>query len=76
MSQITLYVDEETERRMKEAARAAGMSISRWVVELIRARTTTDWPDSVRRLAGAWADLPEAELLRSTEGRDTPREPL
>jgi hypothetical protein len=76
MAQITLYIDDETEVRMKEAARAAGMSLSRWVAELIRARTATQWPESVRRLAGAWSDLPTAESLRQGQGEDVPREPF
>jgi hypothetical protein len=52
------------------------MSLSRWVAELIRARTATQWPDSVVRLAGAWSDAPSAEALRGGEGEDLPREPF
>jgi hypothetical protein len=76
MGQVTLYLDPETETRMKTAAKAAGVSQSRWVAELIRQKTVTEWPESVVRLAGAWADFPTAEEIRAGLGNDVPREPL
>ena len=74
MGQVTLYLDNETESKMKSAAKAAGVSQSRWVVELIREKTATQWPESVVRLAGAWADFPTAEEIREGMGKDAPRE--
>ena len=76
MGQITIYLDEESEHRLKSAAAAAGMPVSRWVATLIRDKTRNEWPDSVRELAGAWKDFPDAEELRRSEGADLPREPL
>ena len=76
MGQVTLYLDTETEARMKEAAQAAGVSQSRWLAELIRERTANEWPPSVAALAGAWADMPTAEELRQNPGKDVPREPF
>ena len=76
MGQVTLYLDPETEERMKAAAKAAGVSQSRWVVELIRGKTATEWPASIAKLAGAWADLPSLEEIRKGLPADAPREPL
>ena len=76
MGQVTLYLDMETEARMKEAAKAAGVSQSRWLADLIRERTANEWPPSVAALAGAWADMPTAEELREGSGEDVPREPF
>lgn len=76
MGQVTLYLDEKTEQRMREAAAEAGLSQSRWVAQLIRRRTANEWPESIRRLAGAWADFPTAEEIRAGEGADLPREEL
>lgn len=73
---MTLYLDAETEARMKEAAKAQGISQSRWLADLIRERTAAEWPPSVAALAGAWADLPTAEELRRGGGKDVPREPI
>ncbi len=76
MSQITLYLDDETAARMKAAAAAAGLSQSRWVARLIQQKTAARWPDSVASLAGAWSDLPAPETLRESTGDDAPREKL
>lgn len=76
MGQLTLYLDDETEAKMKAAAKAAGVSQSRWVAQVIREKTAAAWPESVTRLAGAWADLPTAEELRRGMPADARREPL
>jgi hypothetical protein len=47
--QVTLYIDVETSARMKAAAKAAGVSVSRWVADLIRAGTQAEWPASDSR---------------------------
>ena len=33
MAQLTLYLDNETEAKLKETANSAGMSLSRWVAK-------------------------------------------
>jgi predicted transcriptional regulator len=76
MAQVTIYLDEQTEQRMKRAAEEAGVSRSRWIADVIREKTAAEWPQAVRRLAGAWRDFPEVEELRSGLGEDAPREPL
>jgi len=76
MSQVTLYLDEETAERMRQAAQRDGMSQSQWVAGLIRERTRTDWPPEVRALAGAWADMPLTEEIRDDAAGDVEREPL
>ena len=76
MAQVTLYLDDETARRARRAAKAAGLSQSRWLAELVRERTAREWPAAVRELAGAWEGFPEAEELRRSRGRDVEREEL
>ena len=74
MSQVTIYVDDDAEHRIRDAASAAGVSISRWIADLVRTRTSASWPPEVARLAGSWgAAEPE---LRAQDGEDVPREPL
>lgn len=58
MPQVTLYIDEDTDAKARAAAQAAGVSYSRWVVELIRARTRDEWPLAVRELAGSYRAFP------------------
>jgi hypothetical protein len=74
MGQVTLYLDPETEMKLKSAAKAAGVSQSRWVAALIQQKTASEWPDSIARLAGAWKDLPTAEEMRAGVPEDIPRE--
>jgi HPt (histidine-containing phosphotransfer) domain-containing protein len=76
MGQVTIYLDDETEHRLKSAAAAANMPVSRWVATLVKDKTRTQWPDSVQELAGAWHAFPETEELRRAAAADIPREPL
>jgi hypothetical protein len=76
MAQVTLYLDRETASRTKKAAKAAGLSQSRWVAELVRQKTLGEWPRSVERLSGAWADAPTAQRLRRSKAKDAPRQPF
>jgi len=76
MGQVTLYLDTKTETKMKVAAKAAGISLSRWVADLIRAQTADEWPASVANLAGAWSEMPSLDEIRSSEGEDIERESL
>jgi hypothetical protein len=76
MGQVTIYLDEETEEKARTAARAEGVSLSKWVAERIQRPARSDWPASVRSLAGAWADLPAAEKIRKSRAKDVAREHL
>lgn len=61
MSQITLYLDEATQALVEQAARANGMSKSRWVADLIRKHAAREWPRNCLELAGQFADFPLRE---------------
>ncbi len=76
MGQVTIYIDAETEKKMIASARAAKVSRSKWITDVIREKVATEWPVSVRELAGAWEDFPMAEELRSDTGKDVAREEL
>jgi hypothetical protein len=73
MAQVTLYLDESTAARVKKAAKEAGLSRSRWLAQLVQERTATEWPQAVKDLAGAWADLESSGRLRRGTGRDSRR---
>ena len=49
MPQVTLYLDEDTDTKARAAA-AAGVSYSRWVSDLIRARARDEWPEQILSL--------------------------
>jgi hypothetical protein len=76
MGQVTIYLDAETERKLKSIIRKRGISTSKWISALIREKTVSTWPESISELAGAWADMPTAEEIRKKAGRDASREKL
>jgi len=76
MGQVTIYLDDETERKMRAAAEARNLSKSKWIAELIRRTLRSEWPPSIHSLAGAWPDFPTAEEIRRGNAGDVEREPL
>ena len=74
MAQVTIYLEDDVVDKMKSAAKESSLSQSKWVSNLIRNRVSSQWPDSVKDLAGSWADMPDAEVLRKGFGEDAPRE--
>ncbi len=77
MPQMTIYLDRETDQMVREAARRAGESASKWVGEAIRRQTRDQWPADVLEILGSWEqDFPASEQLRAGLGKDVPREGL
>lgn len=74
MGQVTVYLDEKTEALMEKSARAAHLSKSRWLAEVIRSHAATHWPEDVLALGGAWKDFPELDEIRGRTGEDVKRE--
>ena len=58
MAQITLYLDDATQALVDQAAKAHGLSKSRWVAEIIRKYAAHEWPQDCLALAGRFADFP------------------
>ena len=73
MAQITLYIDDNTQARLREVATRRKVSQSQFVAELIRRATDDQWPDEVLALAGSVPDFPDASALRAGEAADVPR---
>lgn len=73
MAQISIYMDADTVKKMKAAAAAEGMSVSAWLVRLVKERIDPSWPAEVAELAGSWEDFPSPEELRSPKIPDGPR---
>jgi hypothetical protein len=76
VGQITIYLDNETEKRMLMVVKKSRLSKSKWIAKLIREKTNSMWPETVVGMAGAWRDFLEADALRKDLGRDAERESL
>jgi hypothetical protein len=73
MGQVTIYLEGKTEKMARKAAKAEGVSLSKWVANRIVQSTRTEWPAYFRDLAGSWPDAPTAEQIRAGYGRDVKR---
>ncbi len=76
MGQVTIYLDDDIEERMRAATQALKVSKSKWIADLIRDKLATEWPASVRELPGAWSDFPTLEEIREPQVSDDKRETL
>jgi DNA-binding NtrC family response regulator len=76
MIQVTIYLDDEIEKRMTASAKAMKLSKSKWIADAIREKLMDEWPANVRELAGSWKGFPTLEELREMERRDFTREAL
>ena len=74
MGQVTIYLDNEVEIKMRAAAKAMNLSQSKWIANIINEKMADQWPDSVKELAGAWRDFPDLEEIRHTQVPDSHRE--
>lgn len=70
MGQVTIYLDDDTERLVQRHVQASGESASKWITEAIKKRARSEWPADVLALFGTWhdEDFPGTEQLR----QDTP----
>ncbi|MEI7785149.1 MAG: CopG family transcriptional regulator [Betaproteobacteria bacterium] len=74
MAQITLYLDDATQALVDQAAKAHGLSKSRWVADIIRKYAAHECPKDCLVLAGRFADFPLREMDSTTDlGTDVPR---
>ncbi len=70
MGQITIYLDDELEVRLRAAAAQEKVSRSSWIASLVRERLRDEWPEEVRALAGSWKDFPDLSEIRADLGTD------
>ncbi|MDL1964001.1 MAG: CopG family transcriptional regulator [Deltaproteobacteria bacterium] len=77
MGQVTIYLDNEIENKIKTAAKTSNLSISKWIANIIKEKISTEWPQDVVKLAGSWKeDFPSLKEIRSTHVVDSSREAL
>jgi hypothetical protein len=74
MPQLYLYLPESISKALKERARARGMTISRYLAELVQRQLGGDWPpDFFEEVVGGWKGEP---LDRPPQGELEARENL
>ena len=73
MAQLTLDIDDSTQRRLRDAAARRNVSQSQYVADLITRATEPGWPEEVLTLAGSIQDFPTADDLRKGMASDDER---
>jgi hypothetical protein len=78
MGQITIYLDDETEKLVRRHAQGSGEPASKWIAEAVRKRARAEWPADILSLFGSWndEDFPDVTELRKGCGADAGREEL
>ena len=76
MGQVTIYLDDELETKMRSAAKSMHLSQSKWIASLIEKKVNKEWSESVKNLAGAWGNFPTLEEIRNARKEDSQREEL
>ena len=66
MSQLTIYLDDVSMRKVKTSAQKAKMSVSRWARTKLTEASTHEWPADYFRLFGS---LSEEDLKRPNQGQ-------
>lgn len=56
MSQLSLYLDDETMAALRDMAQAGGKSLSKCAAEIIRNAAVSEWPPGWERLLGSIDD--------------------
>jgi len=56
MGQLSLYIDEETLKKVEDAAKSQNVSISKWITNRIKKSFQTSWDDQFFDLFGAIKD--------------------
>ena len=73
MAQITIYIDNNLEEKIKEIAKNTGQSISKYISNAIEQKLNDSWNEDIKNLSASWSDFPSIEEIRTTVN-DTKRE--
>jgi len=76
MPQVSLYLPEKTYTKVRRAAEAESMSISKWVSSRLERELTTEWPNGFEKLFGSISDDSFNAPHRDAFALDAKREPL
>jgi len=74
MAKLTVYIDDETRRRIAIAAKRADTSVSQWVKERLSSALETEWPDGYFELLGSLAGVGIERPPQLRPDDDVPRE--
>jgi len=74
MAQITIYISNDLESKVKEIAASQDTSISKYISTVIEKNINNNWNPKIKNLAGSWSDFPTIEEIRNNDTQDAQRE--
>ena len=74
MAQITIYINNDLESKVKEIAASQETSISKYISTVIERNINNNWNPNIKNLAGSWSDFPSIEEIRNNDTLDAKRE--
>ena len=74
MAQITIYITNDLESKVKEIASSLDTSVSKYIATIIEKNINNNWNPKVKKLAGSWSDFPTIEEIRKESADDVKRE--
>ncbi|MEA3373960.1 MAG: CopG family transcriptional regulator [Campylobacterota bacterium] len=74
MSQVTIYINNQLEEKIKKIAQSMNVSISKFIVSAVEQQLKEEWPNSIKKLSGSWSDFPNEKEIRQTKVDDMKRE--
>lgn len=75
MAQVTIYMNDNIESKVKKLAKETNVSISKYISTILEQKTAESWGRDIKSLSGAWEDFDSIEKIRSNESvSDIPRE--
>jgi len=67
MAQVTIYMNNEIETKVKKLAKDMNVSISKYISTILEQKTANSWNSDMKNLSGAWSDFSSIEEIRSIE---------
>ncbi len=74
MAQITIYINNDLESKVKEIANSLDTSISKYISTVLEKNISNDWNPKTKELVGSWSDFPTIEEIRHDNTPDIKRE--
>ncbi len=74
MSQVTIYINNNLEEKIKKVAQSMNISISKFIANTVEQQLRDEWPDSIKQFSGSWDNFSDATEIRESQGQDVERE--
>ncbi len=74
MAQVTIYMNNDLESKIKNIANSLGISISKFIANILEQKVQNEWNTTTKQLVGSWDDFPTLEEIRDTKTQNIQRE--